>query len=148
MSQPHLIATPPSHYASRRQFLRHAGSGAGMLALAAMLQDQGLLPAAHAAAPGVAINPMAPRQSHFPSKAKNVIWLFMNGGPSQVDTWDYKPDLEKHHGQELKGFDASTGFFVDQVGPLMKSPFAFRQQGRSGAWVSELFPNMAQHVDD
>jgi hypothetical protein len=147
MSQPHLIATPPSHYASRRQFLRRAGSGAGMLALAALLQDQGLLPAAHAAAPGVAINPMAPRQSHFPSKAKNVIWLFMNGGPSQVDTWDYKPELAKRDGQDLAGFDKNTGFFTDQVGPLMKSPFNFAQHGESGAWVSEIFPKMAEHVD-
>jgi hypothetical protein len=147
MSLPHLIATPPSHYASRRQFLRHAGSGAGLLALAALMQDQGLLPAAQAASPGVAINPMAPRQSHFPSKAKNVIWLFMNGGPSQVDTWDYKPELAKRDGQELAGFDKNTGFFTDQVGPLMKSPFNFAQHGQSGTWVSEIFPKMAEHVD-
>jgi hypothetical protein len=147
MTQPHVIATPPSHYASRRQFLRHAGSGAGMLALAALLQDQGLAPTANAATPGVALNPMAPRQSHFPSKAKNVIWLFMNGGPSQVDTWDYKPELAKRDGQELAGFDKNTGFFTDQVGPLMKSPFNFAQHGESGAWVSEIFPKMAEHVD-
>jgi hypothetical protein len=147
MSLPHLIATPPSHYASRRQFLRHAGSGAGLLALAALMQDQGLLPTAQAASPGVAINPMAPRQSHFPSKAKNVIWLFMNGGPSQVDTWDYKPELAKRDGQELAGFDKNTGFFTDQVGPLMKSPFNFSQHGQSGTWVSEIFPKMAEHVD-
>lgn len=147
MSLPHLIATPPSHYASRRQFLRHAGSGAGLLALAALMQDQGLLPTVQAASPGVAINPMAPRQSHFPSNAKNVIWLFMNGGPSQVDTWDYKPELAKRDGQELAGFDKNTGFFTDQVGPLMKSPFNFAQHGQSGTWVSEIFPKMAEHVD-
>jgi len=90
---------------------------------------------------------MAPRQSHFPSQAKNVIWLFMNGGPSQVDTWDYKPALERYDGQELKGFDKTTGFFVDQVGPLMKSPFTFSRHGQGGAWVSSLFPYLARHVD-
>ena len=86
--------------------------------------------------------------AHFPAKAKNVIWLFMNGGPSQVDTWDYKPELEKRDGKELPGFDKNTGFFTEQVGPLMKSPFKFAQHGQSGAWVSEIFPNMAEHVDD
>ena len=72
----------------------------------------------------------------------------MNGGPSQVDTWDYKPELAKRDGQELKGFDKNTGFFPDQVGPLMKSPFKFKQHGQSGTWVSEIFPHMAQHVDE
>ena len=66
----------------------------------------------------------------------------MNGGPSQVDTWDYKPELEKRDGQELPGFDKNTGFFTDQVGPLMKSPFKFAQHGQSGAWVSEIFPTI------
>ena len=73
-------------------------------------------------------------------KAKSVIWLFMNGGPSQVDTWDYKPELAKRDGKELTGFDKNTGFFTDQVGPLMKSPFKFAQHGQSGTWVSEIFP--------
>ncbi len=91
---------------------------------------------------------MAPRPSHFPAKAKSVIWLFMNGGPSQVDTWDYKPELDKRDGQELAGFDKNTGFFPGNVGPLMKSPFAFKQHGQSGAWASELFPNLANHVDE
>ena len=86
--------------------------------------------------------------AHFPAKAKSVIWLFMNGGPSQVDTWDYKPELAKRDGQELPGFDKNTGFFTGQVGPLMKSPFKFAQHGQSGTWVSEIFPNLAKHVDD
>jgi hypothetical protein len=72
----------------------------------------------------------------------------MNGGPSQVDTWDYKPELHKRDGIELKGFDNKTGFFTDQVGPLMKSPFAWKRHGRSGTWVPEIFPRMAEHVDD
>ncbi len=149
MQLPHLFADPAGHFASRRQFLRQAGSGAGMLALASLLADQGLICAnANAATPGVALNPMAPKDSHFPAKAKRVIWLFMNGGPSQVDTWDYKPELAKRDGRELEGFDKNTGFFTEQVGPLMKSPFQFAQHGQSGTWASEIFPKMSEHVDD
>src|SRR5439155_4441946 len=102
---------------------------------------------AAAPAEGRRLQPLAPRPAHFAARAQSVIWLFMNGGPSQVDTWDYKPELAKRDGQELKGFDHKTGFFTDQVGPLMKSPFKFQQHGQSGAWVSEIFPNMARHVD-
>ena len=72
----------------------------------------------------------------------------MNGGPSQVDTWDYKPELEKRDGQELTGFDKNTGFFTGNVGPLMKSPFKFAQHGQSGSWVSEIFPNLAGQADE
>ena len=63
----------------------------------------------------------------FPARAKSVIWLFMNGGPSQVDTWDYKPELIRSHGKELAGFDKKTGFFADSVGPLMRSPFEWNR---------------------
>ena len=135
-----LFAAPPEVYRSRREFLKRAGNGVGLLALAGLLADEKLL-----AAPSV--NPLAPRPGHFPAKAKSVIWLFINGGPSHVDTWDYKPELVKRDGQELKGFDKNTGFFADQVGPIMKSPFAFKQHGQSGKWVSSLFPKMAEHVD-
>src|SRR6476469_5098024 len=129
---------------NRRQLLRRAGGGAGLLALAGLCQDTGLLlPSAQAAA----TNPLTPRPPHFPAKAKSIIWLFMNGGPSQVDTWDYKPELEKRHNQEYQGFDKNTGFFVDQVGPIMKSPFAFKRHGQSGAWVSEIFHQLAKQVD-
>src|SRR5262249_6146210 len=72
----------------------------------------------------------------------------MTGGPSQGDAWDYKPELARRDGKELPGFDKNTGFFTAQVGPLMRSPFAFRRHGESGAWVSEIFPNLARHVDD
>ena len=138
---------------SRRHLLASAGGGAGMLALASLLADEGLLSRAAAAdsatnPPTANLNPLAAHPGHFAAKAKSVIWLFMNGGPSQVDTWDYKPELEKRDGQELKGFDKNTGFFTGQVGPVMKSPFKFAQHGQSGAWVSEIFPGMAKHVDD
>jgi hypothetical protein len=102
---------------SRRAFLRQAGGGFGWLALAGLLQQEGLLTNAANAAPAVN-NPLAARPSHFPAKAKSVIWLFMNGGPSQVDTWDYKPELERRDGKELEGFDKNTGFFTEQVGPV------------------------------
>jgi len=116
-----------------------------MIALASLLQDQGLLAKASAAVDPR--NPLAPHPGHFPAKAQSVIWLFLNGGPSQVDTWDYKPELAKRDGQELKGFDKNTGFFTDSVGPVMKSPFRFRQYGDCGKWGSEIFPNLGQHVD-
>jgi hypothetical protein len=126
-----------------------------MLALAALLADEGLLSPATAAegeagAKGAEarLNPLAPKKSHFPAQAKSVIWLFMNGGPSHVDTWQYKPELERRDGQELEGFDKNTGFFTGQVGPVMRSPFKFARHGESGAWVSDIFPGMAQHVDD
>ena len=142
---PRLFAPPSPAFASRRDFLARAGNGFGLVALSALLADEAAAaPVAHA--PG-SPDPLAPKTPHFPAKAKSVIWLFMNGGPSHVDTWDYKPELTRRDGQELKGFDKNTGFFTDQVGPLMKSPWAFKQHGKSGAWVSDLFPNMARHVD-
>ena len=146
MNSPTIFAPPSPVYSSRREFLRRAGSGFGMLALAGLLEHKGLLHSAADAAEAYH-NPLAPKPAHFPAKAKSVIWLFMNGGPSQVDTWDYKPELAKRDGQELQGFDKATGFFAGQVGPLLKSPFKFRQHGQCGAWVSELFPHMARHVD-
>ncbi len=115
-----------------------------MLSLMGLLSDE----AARGDAGVRSLNPLAPHPGHFPAHAKSIIWLFMNGGPSQVDTWDYKPELEKHNGTELKGFDADTGFFTGSVGPIMKSPFTFTRHGQSGAWVSEIFPNLANHVDD
>jgi len=145
MDLPRLFAPPHPAYASRREFLARAGAGFGTVALAGLLGQERLLgQAPMAPAPA---NPMAPRPGHFEGKAKSVIWLFINGGPSQVDTWDYKPELARRDGQELAGFDRNTGFFRDQVGPLMRSPFRFRRHGQCGAWVSEIFPNMARHVD-
>ena len=93
------------------------------------------------------INPLASKKPHHKAKAKNVIWLFINGGPSHVDTWDYKPGLVKADGQKLDGFDKTTGFFDNAVGPLLKSPFEFKQHGQSGMWASSLFPNLSKHVD-
>jgi hypothetical protein len=144
-TRPHLFADAPGCYGSRRQFLQGVGGGFGGLALSALLGQQDLL------AQPVETRlqkPLDSRSGHFGSKAQSVIWLFMNGGPSQVDTWDYKPALERYDGKELEGFDKKTGFFPAQVGPLLKSPFEFRRHGASGTWVPEVFPTIAKHVDD
>lgn len=133
---------------TRRQMLRRAGGGLGLLGLIGLLDDEGLLESTAQGALGQgAINPMAPRVMHHPPRAKSVIWLFINGGPSHVDTWDYKPALARMDGKELAGFDKNTGFFANQVGPLMASPFKFRPRGRCGKMVSDLFPHLGEHVD-
>ena len=136
---------PTTPSLSRRSMLQRCGMGLGMLGLAGVLNDEGLLAAGALA--DRSLNPMAARQPHFAPKAKRVIWLFINGGPSHIDTWDYKPALAKHHGQELEGFDKFTGFFSEEVGALMKSPFEFSPRGESGKMVSELFPHLGEHVD-
>ncbi|MEM1085326.1 MAG: DUF1501 domain-containing protein [Verrucomicrobiota bacterium] len=127
---------------TRRELLAKAGGGLGGLALSSLLLEE---QAQASVDPGV--DPFASRSPHFKAKAKSVIWLFINGGPSHIDTWDYKPELEKRDGTELEGFDPTTGFFDGAVGPLMKSPFEFKQHGESGAWVSSLFPHLSKHVD-
>ena len=129
---------------SRREFLERVGLGCGSLALTAMLHEQGVVAAESG---GEVVNPLAPRKPHFTPKAKSVIWLFQNGGPSQVDTFDYKPELHKRNGQKLAGADPKTGFFTTS-GKCLKSPFKFKRHGESGAWVSEVFPHLSQHVDD
>lgn len=125
---------------NRRQLLQRAGAGFGAVGLTSLLAQEGLLAAE-------STDPLAAKQSHFAGKAKNVIWLFINGGPSQVDTWDYKPELERMDGKELEGFDKNTGFFANAVGPLMKSPFKFSPRGECGKMVSSLFPKLGEHVD-
>jgi hypothetical protein len=131
-----------SHFLNRRHFLKQSGLGAGALGLTALLQDEGLLNAAPAAGSSLATRP-----PHFAPKAKQVIWLFMPGSPSQVDTFDYKPQLKNHDGQSLAGADPKTGFFTTS-GKVLKSPFKWAQYGESGAWASEIFPHMTKHVDD
>src|SRR5438105_5555640 len=124
---------------SRREFLARAGAGFGALALADLLCGTGLA-AAEARDPAA---PLAPRAPHFTPKAKSVIWLFMEGAPSAVDLFDPKPELDRNHGKKM-----AIDVFNGNPGPLMKSPFAFRRHGRSGAWVCDQYPNVARHVDD
>ena len=104
---------------TRRELLQRAGGGIGMLALNSLLIGEGT------ANTNIGANPMAARYPHGFGNAKRVIWLFINGGPSHIDTWDYKPGLEKANGKKLEGFDNTTGFFDKAVGPLLKSPFEF-----------------------
>src|SRR3954462_330065 len=128
-------------FANRREFLKKAGAGFGMLALADLLQAEGAL--ATNAESARALDPMAPRAPHYPAKAKSIIWLFMEGAPSSVDLFDPKPELTKRDGQRI-----DINVFNGNPGPLMKSPFSFKQYGQSGAWVCEKYPNVAKHVDD
>ncbi|MGD9647749.1 MAG: DUF1501 domain-containing protein [Pirellulales bacterium] len=149
MKLTNLFAPPHPRFESRREFLRHCGNGFGLIGLAGLLAAEGRAATTigSSSASELAPNPLSPRPPHFAAGARAVIWLFMNGGPSQVDTWDHKPELARRDGQELPGFDKNTGFFTEQVGPLMKSPFKFTRRGQSGAWVSELFPHLGEHVD-
>ena len=135
----HWMATP-GPVLSRRDLLRQSGGGFAALALAGLLGEE-------ARAEGVdPRNPLAARPGHFPSKAKRVIFLFMHGGPSQVDTFDYKPLLERDHGKPLPF--AKPRVVSSQTGNLLASPFKFQKYGESGIAVSELFPHVAGCVDD
>ncbi len=127
---------------SRRKALQSIACGFGHLALAGMAGP------VLASAPA---NPLAPRLPHFAPRAKRVIFLFMQGGPSQVDTFDYKPLLEKEDGRKLPFDDARTVANSGTRGTdqrVLKSPWKFTRHGQTGRWVSELFPEMARHVDD
>jgi len=126
---------------SRREMLNRAGTGFGALALAGMLAS----PSAAPASP-LESQPLAPRAPHFPGKAKRVVHLFMNGGPSQVDTFDPKPMLEKYHGKPLPELTLRT---ERKTSGAFKSPFAFQKYGQSGIEVSELFAKTAAAcIDD
>ncbi|WP_437187938.1 DUF1501 domain-containing protein [Planctomicrobium sp. SH668] len=124
---------------SRRQFLMRSACGFGGVAATALLQKS--LPAASA-------NPLAPKDPMFPAKAKSIVFLYMDGGPSQVDTFDYKPMLAKHDGEDPRqaiGKLEATQF--NNVGKVLKSPWEFQQHGESGQWISSLFPHLYQHAD-
>ncbi len=105
---------------SRREWLRRAGAGAGMIGLANLMAEQGLLAAAPTEGSSEPVTSLRPRRSHFPAKAKSVIWLFMEGAPSAVDMFDRKPELEKRDGETT-----DIQAFFGNPGPLMKSPFSF-----------------------
>ncbi|MFO0956358.1 MAG: DUF1501 domain-containing protein [Isosphaeraceae bacterium] len=119
---------------SRRQALKSAGIGFGYLALAGVLGEA--FPS-KIRAEDAAIHPLAPKPAHFPAKAKRVIFLFMNGAMSPMDTFEYKPKLQAEDGKEGPG-----------GGTLVASRFRFDQHGQTGSWVSELYPQVAKHVDD
>src|ERR1700677_277469 len=91
-------------------------------------------------------SPLAPRPPHFSAKAKRVIHLFLNGGPSHVDTFDPKPALDKYHGQELP--ESMHLITERRTGTVMRSPFKFQRYGQSGIEVSEIFPHIGECIDD
>ena len=127
---------------SRREWLMRSANGFGAVALASLFAERGLA------------NPERERggvleKLHHPAKAKSVIFLYMDGGPSQVDTFDRKPALEKYHGQDPhKVLDKVEPTQFANVGKVMACPWKFRQYGETGTWVSELFPHVAECVDD
>ena len=126
---------------SRRELLQRTGIGFGAIGLASLLGDTGAL-TAHAAD---SINPLEPKLPHFAAKAKRVIHLFMNGGPSHVDTFDPKPMLDKYNGKPLPVANLRT---ERKTGAAFRSPFKFQKYGKSGIEVSELFAKTAESIDD
>src|SRR5690349_15132602 len=136
-----LIPNPTPCGRSRRGFLWEMGGGFASLALVDLLSQQGFFGESAVAAEG------GSQKTHYAAKAKHCIFLFMNGAPSQVDTFDPKPALEKHDGQAYQG-QQKFGSNNRPVGYLMKSPFPFPPHGESGLEISELFPHTAKHADD
>ncbi len=136
------LKTPPC-CVSRRDLLRVFAGGFGALAFSALFGQNSLL------ADRVRANSLSPRRSNFRPRARNVIFLYMDGGISQVDTFDYKPNLEKYHGEDPRktiGRLEKTQFA--NIGKVMKSPWKFSRRGQSGLWVSDLFPQLAGVADD
>ncbi len=129
-------------WTSRRDFLRKAGAGFGVLGLAGLHQ-----PAALFSKNTASLNPLAPKPGHFPAKAKACISLFMYGGPSGIDLFEPKPMLERMDGKSPPA-GLNPFFGSDSIGQLMKSPYRFQRHGKSGMWVSEVFPHLATCVDD
>src|SRR5262245_38566125 len=121
---------------NRRQFLQMTGAGFAGLALQYLLDRDGLLAAE--------VNPLGSRQPHYAAKAKAVIFLFMYGGPSQVDLFDPKPALDKWHGKPIPVFKREDAFFPDTKPTAYRSPYTFKKYGQCGMDVSEKFPEIAR----
>src|SRR3954454_22537065 len=119
---------------TRRDLLNTLGTGFGMTAFASVM-----------AKASVNANPLAVKPPHFAPKAKRVIYLFLNGGPSQVDTFDPKPMLDKYNGKPMPAGNLQT---ERKTGNLLKSPFEFKRYGQSGLEVSEIFPKIGALADD
>lgn len=133
----------PEHLAlTRREFLCRCGMGMGALSLASLFGNWGFLNSASAEGFN---SPLAPRQPHFPAKAKRIIHIFANGGPSHVDTFDPKPALDKYAGKLLPTENLPT---ERKTGAAFPSPFKFKKYGQSGIEVSDLFPKVAESIDD
>jgi hypothetical protein len=127
---------------TRRELLCRCGMGLGALALANLMSEASLLSAADNTS---LLNPLAPKKPPLPAKAQRVIHLFLNGGPSHVDTFDPKPALQKYAGKTLPTENLKT---ERKTGAAFPSPFKFKKYGQSGIEVSEIFPNVASSIDD
>src|SRR4051794_3707211 len=139
-----IDSCPPT----RRGFLSNTAAGVGFFALAHLLQREGLLAAEGPAKPGENPPPsLAPRKPHFAPKAKAMISLFMHGGPSHVDLFDPRPELQKNHGKTYGG-DVVYSFVQRANKKLLGSPYKFAKHGKCGTEVSELLPHFASIVDD
>jgi hypothetical protein len=139
----HHPTRPQDLFLTRREMLARCGMGMGTLALGSMLGATLTGSSARAAAIN-SINPLAVKGSPFPAKAKRVIHLFMNGGPSHVDTFDPKPSLAKYAGKPLPNINLPT---ERKTGAAFPSPYKFNKHGQSGIEVADIFPHVAQHVD-
>src|SRR5438067_8358864 len=129
-------------FLTRRDFLCRCGLGFGMMSLASLLPPGAV---AATASSSIANSPLVPKSPHFPAKAKRIIHIFANGGPSHVDTFDPKPALARLNGKPLPMDNLPT---ERRTGAAFQSPFKFQKCGQSGIEVSELFPHVAEHIDD
>src|SRR3990170_1265289 len=139
--QDHLYQNVPPQALARRWFLKECGVGLGAIALGQLANSRPALAAA---------DPLTPKQQHFRSRAKNVIYLFMGGAPSHLELFDYKPQLAKYDGtlppaELLKGYRAA---FINPSSKLLGPRFKFAKHGQCGAELSELLPHLAGIVDD
>src|SRR3954467_7373580 len=135
----HCISRP----LSRREALLRSANGFGAVALAALMHDRAF------GAVNSTMGPLAPRSGHHAPKAKSIIFLYMDGGPSQVDTFDPKPRLTREHGAPIKKLHPPTQFIPHDSPPkVLGSPFKFAQHGQCGTPISEIFPHLATCVDD
>jgi hypothetical protein len=141
--------TPPRQFCgrTRREFLWETGCGFTGTALAGLLSADGFFGAARAAGQDAHVNPLAPRRPHFPPKARACIFLFMYGGPSHVDTFDYKPELYRLDGRTVTVRTFGRGGRRNQ-GRIVGPRWQFKQYGQCGKWVSDLFPHLGGCVDD
>ena len=143
--KPSASNRPFSGLTSRRQFLRQGGGGFGALALGYLLGRDGIAAGGMGLASG---NPLLPKPPQFPGRAKSIIWLFMEGGPSHIDLFDPKPELDRLAGQPMP---ASFGRPITAMGTanntLMATRRQWKQHGQGGLWISDWFPRLAQHAD-
>jgi len=134
---------------TRRHFFRRCGIGVGQIALTQLLSGGKLL-----AAPAASSSPMDPKPPHFPAKVKNIIYLFMAGGPSQLEMFDYKPKLQEYDGKPIpdslvagKRFAFMDAFAKEPL-RVLGTKREFKRYGQSGRWISDLLPNISTIVDD